>query len=71
MLVWKTNCKNVCRNLGFISTVYKFKKSVGKADFWNNLKRLSPDNQANTTEAFDSKSRYLNDLLNIDNDYFE
>ena len=29
------------------------------------------DNQADVIEAFNSTSRYLNDLLNIDNSYFE
>ena len=29
------------------------------------------DNQADVIEAFNSTSRYLNDLLNIDNPYFE
>ena len=32
---------------------------------------LSDDNQADITEAFNSTSRYLADLLNIDNPYFE
>ena len=32
---------------------------------------LSDDNQADITEAFNSTSRYLDDLLNIDNPYFE
>ena len=32
---------------------------------------LSDDNQADTIEAFNSSSRYLYDLLNIDNPYFE
>ena len=32
---------------------------------------LSDDNQADITEAFKSTSRYLDDLLNIDNPYFE
>ena len=31
----------------------------------------SPENQADITEAFYSTSRYLDDLLNIDNIYFE
>ena len=29
------------------------------------------DTQADVTEAFNSTSRYLDDLLNIDNSYFE
>ena len=32
---------------------------------------LSDHNQANIIEAFNSTSRYLDDLLNIDNPYFE
>ena len=31
---------------------------------------LSEDNQADVIEAFSSTSRYLDDLFNIDNDYF-
>ena len=32
---------------------------------------LNHDNQADVIEAFNSTARYLNDLLNIDNPYFE
>ena len=32
---------------------------------------LSDDTQADVIEAFNSTSRYLDDLLNIDNPYFE
>ena len=32
---------------------------------------LNDDNQADIIEAFNSTSRYLNDLPNIDNSYFE
>ena len=32
---------------------------------------LSDDNQADIIVAFNSTSRYLDDLLNIDNPYFE
>ena len=35
------------------------------------LKHLSNDNQADIMKAFNSESRYLDDLLNIDNPYFE
>ena len=35
------------------------------------MKYLSSDNKADVIEAFNSKSRYLDDLLNIDNPYFE
>ena len=33
--------------------------------------QASDDNQADVIEAFNSISRYLDDLLNIDNPYFE
>ena len=32
---------------------------------------ISDNNQANVIEPFYSTSRYLDDLLNIDNPYFE
>ena len=32
---------------------------------------LSVDNQTDIIEAFNSTSRYFDDLLNIDNSYFE
>ena len=32
---------------------------------------LSDDTQVDVNEAFNSTSRYLDDLLNIDNPYFE
>ena len=35
------------------------------------MKSLSPENQADIIEAFNSTSRYLDNLLNIDNIYFE
>ena len=35
------------------------------------MKDLSSDNQADAIKAFKSTSRYLDDLLNIDNRYFE
>ena len=35
------------------------------------MKFLSPENQADVTEAFNSTSSYLDDLLNIDNIYYE
>ena len=37
----------------------------------NFMTSVSNDNQADVTEAFNSTSRYLDDLLNIDNHYFE
>ena len=35
------------------------------------MSSLSDNNQADVVEAFNSTSRYLDDLLNIDNPYFE
>ena len=35
------------------------------------MNSLSDDNQPDIIEAFNSTSRYLDDLLNIDNPYFE
>ena len=35
------------------------------------VKSLSPENQADIIEVFNSTSRYLDDLLNIDNIYFK
>ena len=32
---------------------------------------LSEDNQSDVTEAFNSSSRYLGELLNIDNNVFD
>ena len=37
----------------------------------NFMDSLNHDNQADVIEAFNSTSRYLDDLLNIDNPYFE
>ena len=39
-----------------------------ESDFMNSLNQ---DNQADVIKAFNSTSRYLGDLLNIDNPYFE
>ena len=43
---------------------------------WHSLRlpynySISDDNQPGIIEAFNSTSRYLDDLLNIDNSYFE
>ena len=35
------------------------------------MKSLSWENQADIIQAFNSTSRYLDDLLNIDNNYFD
>ena len=37
----------------------------------DSMKDLSSDNKADVIKAFNSTSRYLDDLLNIDNLYFE
>ena len=37
----------------------------------DSMKNLSSDNQADVIKAFNLTSRYLDDLLNIDNPYFE
>ena len=42
--------------------------SCNERDF---MKSLSRENQADIIEAFNSTSRYLDDLLNIDNIYFD
>ena len=41
---------------------------LGKTDL---MTSLSDDNQIDIIEAFNSTSRYLDDLLNIENPYFE
>ena len=41
------------------------------ADLFYIMKSLSADNQADIIEAFNTISRYLYDLLNIDNPYFK
>ena len=38
---------------------------------WFFIKNLSSDNQADVIMALNLSSRYLDDLLNIDNPYFE
>ena len=43
----------------------------GKDIFMDFMDSLNHDNQADVIEAFNSTSRYLDDLLNIDNPYFE
>ena len=35
------------------------------------MKSLSPENQADIIEAFNSTLRYIDNLLNIDNIYFK
>ena len=79
------SCQNICDALSFLLDNINIKfgtklyrQIVGipmgtncaplVADF---IKYLSNDNQADTIKAFNSTSRYLDDLLNIDNPYFE
>ena len=54
-----TNCAPLVADLSLICYVRDFMSS------------LSNDDQADIIEAFNLTSRYLNDLLNIDNPYFE
>ena len=56
---WGTNCAPLAADLFLFCYERDFMTS------------LSDDNQADITEAFNSTSRYLDDLLNIDNPYFE
>ena len=53
------NCAPLC--CGFVLFCYE-------RDF---MLSLSDNNQTDIIEAFSSSSRHLNDLLNIDNPYFE
>ena len=54
-----------------------FTRSRAKADLFlfcyerDFMKNISSDNQADVIKAFNLTSRYLDDLLNIDNPYFE
>ena len=54
-----TNCAPLVANLFLFCSERDFMKS------------LSPKNQADLIEAFNSTSRYLDDLLNTDNIYFD
>ena len=54
-----TNCAPLVANL----FLFCFKRDL--------MISLSGDNQADIIEAFNSASRYLDDLLNIDNPYFD
>ena len=54
-----TNCAHLVAD----SLLFYYKKNL--------MTSVSDDNQANIIEAFTSTSRYLDDLLNIDNPYFE
>ena len=55
-----TNCARLVADLFFILLCKRF-----------HMKSRSDDNEADIIEAFNSTSRYLDDLLNIDNPYFE
>ena len=54
-----TNCAPLVADLFLFCYERDFKKS------------LSRENQADIIETFNSTSRYLDDLLNVDNIYFE
>ena len=55
--------------LSIIAPDYRgYPQSGFERDF---MKSLSRENQADIIEAFNSTSRYLDDLLNIDNIYFD
>ena len=49
----------------------RFTASKGSNFYILFMDSLNHDNQADVIEAFNSTSRYLDDLLNIDNPYFE
>ena len=54
-----TNCAHLVADLFLFSCERDFMLS------------LSEDNQSDVIEAFNSTSRYLDDLLNIDNNFFD
>ena len=56
---------NICNCAPLVSDLFLF---CYERDF---MKDLSIDNQADVIKAFNSTYRYLDDLLNIDNPYFE
>ena len=62
-----TNCGPLVADLFFFFFFFFFFFCYER-DF---MKSLSPENQADIIEVFNSTSRYLDDLLNIDNIYFE
>ena len=58
---------NICIRFG----TKLYRQIVGIPMGTNCVDFLNNDNQADVIEAFNSTSRYLDDLLNIDNPYFE
>ena len=75
------SCQNVCDAFSFLLDnslalsytdkllVFRwYKLCYYERDF---MEDLSSDNQADVIKAFNSKSRYIDDLLNSDNPYFE
>ena len=56
------------QKLKFTFVQINMKQVLYERDF---MKNLSSDNQADVIKAFNLTSRYLDDLLNIDNPYFE
>ena len=79
------SCQNVCDALSFGTKLYRqivgIPMGTNCAPLVSDLllfcyervfmKDLSSNNQADVIKAFNSTSRYLDDLLNIDNPYFE
>ena len=61
-----TNCAPLVADFFFFFFFFFF--FCNEIDF---MKSLSRENQADIIEAFNSTSRYLDDLLNIDNIYFD
>ena len=59
----------ICWSLYIFNSIYYFQASVSIRSRY--IYFHSVGNQANIIEAFNSTSRYLDDLLNIDNPCFE
>ena len=65
---------NYCKGDGHVISECETLKRRKERQNQNNsrpMDSLNHDNQADVIEAFNSTSRYLDDLLNIDNPYFE
>ena len=72
----KTDASKYCRSCHTCQMVGKPNQVIPKAGFLFCYERdfmlsLSEDNHSDVIEAFNSTSRYLDDLLNIDNDFFD
>ena len=55
----------------FCSSSRSEKQNIASFHYFQTPIRLKLDSEADNIEAFNSTSRYLDDLLNIDNPYFE